>query len=236
MWGIFKKDVKELFFSNFLLGLTLAFLISAASLFYINIILTNTLNYQPFFANLVGLTMVFAPFFCMRLLGLEKSKKTFLLLMLSPRKKITFIMTRYLSLAFYFFMITFFMLFFFGMIYVTRSFYLPVIFLGFLKINLLFLFILALGSCLSVWSKGYVTNALSVLVIIFFFYFLHNSSMLDSDFVFLNSFLEEINPFSHLENFALGILNGKDIAYFVIAIFSLLTSAGVFLENKTIGK
>ncbi len=232
MRELLKKEIKQVFFSTLNLVLLFVFLVIYFSLFYVNVISTNILDLGYLFSSLATLVVVLTPFFCFRLLAWENANKTLVTLMLSPQRKINFVLAKYLSVGVLFLVLNVFIMLPFFFVNVIRPIYFPLVLLGLLKINLLFFFILAVASFLSIWTSSPFLNSLITLFSCFFFYFLNQSDFLLQRYPFLAELLAQINPFFHLETFNQGIFSSADVIYFLLAIFYLLLSAGILLEKK----
>ncbi len=234
MLGLITKEIKLLFLSKLIFCLIIFFVFTSYLFFFFTLIAQKTVALDFFFKSLESLIIFSAPLFSLRFLAWERSKKTIILIMLSPIKKINFILAKYIAAVIIFLLINIFLLLPFIWLGFITNFYLPKLILGFLGINLLFLFILSLASFFSVFFNGAILNAALTFFFTLIFYLFFETDFFSSEENLLTNFLFSINPFYHLENFKLGIFNSSDLVYFFLVNFNLLFLAGQLFENQTL--
>ncbi|MEW5820452.1 MAG: ABC transporter permease subunit [Cyanobacteriota bacterium] len=192
----------------------------------------NSMVLTQQFINMAFVCIFFLPIFTMRLVADEKKNHTVELLMTSPISSTEIILGKFFAISVIWVII----------LTITLMYPFSVIQLPYITIDwanffcaLLGLFLYGLfGISIGLFASSLTDNLLISAMIAFFLmavlYFLINiSSVTDSP---IGNFAYAVSTFPHFNEFARGLIDTKNIAYFVLGIFFVLFSSERVLESQ----
>lgn len=234
------EKIKTLTFKEFLTYFKLPiayifiviFLTTLNWFFFQDFFLRGQINIKPYFDLFPLMFLIFIPALSMRLFSEEKSQKTEEVLLTLPISDWQVVLGKFLgSLLFLIFSLslsfpvclTLFSLgkFDYG---ILISGYLGTIFLGG--------FYLSLGMFISSFSKGQIVSYIVSLVFLFFFFILGSEFVLLSSPKFLRPIFQFLGVTFHFSNFTRGIIDSRDIIYFLTFITFFLILSKKRLESR----
>ena len=240
VWCIFKKELRLYFGSFIAYSLATAFLVLSGYFFYTDVIFfdlfgdfmdINSSLWQYYFGNdLRFITMLIVPLLTMRLFAEEKKLGTIELLWTYPFKDWQIILGKFLACFFFFVLMvlcTFVYLVLFASVY-TFDWASPLG--GYLGIILLGATFIACGTFISSLTENQVVSAMSTYgVLVFFLFLTWNEEAFGPQFV---STINRLSLFDRFEDFAKGVVNTKDVAFFVLVTLLFLCLTLQSLESR----
>ncbi len=236
IWTVFKREVGAYFNSPIAYIYLIVFVAFVNGLFMSRFFLLGRAEMRAFFDELPLILFIFIPVISMRLWAEDRKENTFELLMTFPMRALELTLGKFFaSLAFYVLALLStaaipVMLFAVGRpdAGVMVSAYLGVVFLG--------AFFLAVGIFVSGLTKEQIVAFVVTVLSCFLLYFLGVEffiSLIDGWVPGLGAFLmKTLGAAGHLEGFLKGVIDVKDVAYFVVgaAVFLLLNS--FYLDSR----
>lgn len=227
---IFLKELRSFFNSPVAYIVIVVFLVILGWFFTSNLFLQNVSTLRTIFEMTPFLLLFFAPAVTMRLISEEKKSGTMELLMTKPVKESEIILGKFLAV---------WVLYFFTLL-PTLSYYITVSFIGSLDIGPV------IGGYLGLFLVGAVFLAVSVFgssltenqVVAFIVSFLVVFALFIFDKIifylpaYLASTLEYISVDYHFSNIARGVIDTRDIIYYVSAVTFALYLATVVLQKR----
>jgi ABC-2 type transport system permease protein len=227
---IFQKELRSYFNSPVAYIVIVVFLVILGWFFTSGIFLANVSSLRTVFETTPFLLLFFAPAITMRLISEEKKSGTLELLLTKPVKEYEIIVGKFLAA---------WVLYFFALL-PTLSYYItmsllgtldlgPVIggYLGLLLVGAVFLAVGVFGS--SITENQVVGFIVSFLIVFVLF-------MLDKILLYvpasLASVLEYLSVDYHFSNIARGIIDSRDVLYYISAIMLTLLLGTVSLQKR----
>jgi len=227
---IFQKELRSYFNSPVAYIVIVVFLVILGWFFTSGIFLANVSSLRTVFETTPFLLLFFAPAITMRLISEEKKSGTLELLLTKPVKEYEIIVGKFLAA---------WVLYFFTLL-PTLSYYItmsllgtldlgPVIggYLGLLLVGAVFLAVGVFGS--SITENQVVGFIVSFLIVFVLF-------MLDKILLYvpasLASVLEYLSVDYHFSNIARGIIDSRDVLYYISAIMLTLLLGTVSLQKR----
>lgn len=228
--NIFLKELRSFFNSPVAYIVIVVFLIILGWFFTSNLFLTNVSSLRTVFEMTPFLLLFFAPAITMRLISEEKKSGTLELLVTKPVREDEIILGKFLAaLALYFFTLVPTLCYFITVSFIGTLDIGPVIggYLGLLFVGCVFLAISVFGS--SITENQVVAFIVSFLIVFCLF-------MLDKILFYLPSYLvtafEYISVDYHFSNIARGVVDTRDIIYYLSATGFALLMGTVALQRR----
>lgn len=228
--NIFLKELRSFFNSPVAYIVIVVFLIILGWFFTSNLFLTNVSSLRTVFEMTPFLLLFFAPAITMRLISEEKKSGTLELLVTKPVREDGIILGKFLAaLALYFFTLVPTLCYFITVSFIGTLDIGPVIggYLGLLFVGCVFLAISVFGS--SITENQVVAFIVSFLIVFCLF-------MLDKILFYLPSYLvtafEYISVDYHFSNIARGVVDTRDIIYYLSATGFALLMGTVALQRR----
>jgi ABC-2 type transport system permease protein len=236
---IFKKELRLYFGSFIAYSLATAFLLLAGYFFYTDLIFydlfgdfmdvtTSLWNY--YFLDLRFISMLILPLLTMRLFAEEKKLGTIELLWTYPLKDPHIILGKFLACFFFFVLMvlcTFVYLLLLSSVY---QFDWGPPLAGYLGIILIGATFIACGTFISSLTENQVVSAMSTYGILVFFWFLTwNEEAVGPQLI---SVVSRFSLFDRLGDFAKGVINSKDVVFFILATGFFLVLTLQSLESR----
>lgn len=181
---------------------------------------------QPYFGTISVLLLLIIPMLTMRLLSEEKKQHTSELLFTSPIKVIHIVLGKYLAALSLFLLMLVFSAIFILVLYIKGNPDPGVILTGFLGLFLLGASFLSVGLFASSLSQNQIVCAVISFGVLLLFWIVGSTSDAESSVV---GYLSIIN---HLDNFIKGVIEVKDIVYYISFIFFGLFLTHVILDSE----
>ncbi len=231
MFAIYKKELKT-YFSSLLGYLTIGFYLFLSILFFNGYFLgtRNTNDFSGFFGDLNTALLFILPIICVRILAEDKKLSTYELLLTSPVTSTEIIIAKYLgALTFVsigILLLLFYPLFISFFVYVDMR----IVVSNILGMFFTAAFFLAIGMFASALTDSYVLSGIisfGVFILLFILSSLLKS--IDSNWF---SFLKEFSFLVHYGAFSSGLIELKNIFYFIAGIIIWLFLAKSIIEVK----
>ncbi len=250
IWIICKKELKSFFYSPVFYIITAFFLLVSGFFFYnilawVNMqtmrmmqyqygmerINVNQLLYEPFFNNLTIILMFLLPLLTMRLFADEKKMRTDELLFTAPVTTWHLILGKYLATMIIYFLILFLTATFSVFVFLNGNPELTPLLTAYLGIFLIGAVFIAIGVFASSLTENQVIAAaisFSSILLIWVLSWVGSSSN-----SLLVKFLSELSFFSHFQNLVKGVIELKDLIYYLsFSFFALYLTYTVFEFRK----
>jgi ABC-2 type transport system permease protein len=233
---VFKREIGAYFNSAIATIYLIVFIAINNGFFLTHFFLMGRADMRSFFENLPLVLLIFIPVVTMRLWAEDRKENTFELLMTFPMRPLEIVIGKYIaSLAFY-------------AIALISTWTIPVMmffvgapdkgmmasgYLGALMVGALFL---AVGIFISGLTKEQIVAFVLTVLSCFFLYFLgtdFSASVIDGWIAGFGTFLmSAVGVTSHLNSFWKGVIDFKDILYFVVTIGVFLFLNSLFFEGR----
>ena len=236
---VFKKELRLYFGSFIAYSLITAFLILTGYFFYTDMIfydlfgdfmdITSSLwNY--YFLDLRFITMLILPLLTMRLFAEEKKLGTIELLWTYPLKDRHIILGKFLACFFIFFLMIFLTLAYPLLLSAVYQFAWGPPLAGYVGTILLGATFIACGMFISSLTENQVVSAMSTYGILVFFWFLTwNEEAIGTQVI---GVMSQFSLFDRFQDFAKGVINSKDIVFFLLMTFFFLYLTSQSLESR----
>jgi len=228
---IFKKELRSFFNSPVAYIVIVVFLVILGWFFTSSLFLVNVATMRTVFEMTPFLLLFFAPAITMRLISEEKKSGTLELLLTKPVKEYEIVIGKFLAA---------WTLYFFALL-PTLSYYITVSFLGSLDsgpviggyLGLLFVGAVFLG--ISVFGSSITENQVVAFIVSFLIVFI--LFMLDKILLYvpntIASTLEYLSIDYHFSNIARGVIDTRDVIYYLSAVgFTLLLATAALQKRR----
>ena len=228
---IFLKELRSFFNSPVAYIVIVVFLVILGWFFTSNLFIANISTLRTVFEMTPFLLLFFAPAITMRLISEEKKSGTLELLITKPVKESEIITGKFLAAwALYFFTLL-----------PTFCYYITVSFIGTLDIGpviggyLGLLFVGAVFLAVSVFGSSITENQVVAFIVSFLVVF--GLFMLDKVLFYLPTslatYLEYLSVDYHFSNIARGVIDSRDLIYYISAVgFSLMLGTAVLQKRR----
>jgi ABC-2 type transport system permease protein len=237
---IFKKELRLYFGSFIAYSLATAFLILTGYFFYTDMIfydlfgdfmdITSSLWIYYFQQDMRFVILLILPLLTMRLFAEEKKLGTIELLWTYPIRDPQIILGKFLACWVVFAVMVLGTVVYPLLLYSVHQFDWGPPFAGYLGILLLGTTFIACGTFISSWTENQVVSAMSTYGILVFFWFLTwNEEAIGSQLI---GFVSRYSLFDRFQDFAKGVVNTKDIVFFVLMTVFFLYLTLQSLESR----
>ncbi len=228
--AIAKKELKA-YFRSPIAYIVLIITISVFNIFFFMIIDQNReATLRDVFKAMEFLFIFIVPLLTMKVFSEEKLTGTMEFLMTTPTTNTAIVLGKYLGSLIFFTLI----------IGLTSSYYFIIEFFGqpdrlavlagYLGIWLEGALFIAIGILASSWTKNQIIAAMSSYAILFLLYF--SISFIKYFSGLAQTLIQYIGPWSHAENFAVGLLTTADLVYYLSGIFICIALTRLSIENR----
>lgn len=236
---VFKKELRLYFASFIAYSLAAAFLLLAGYFFYTDMVFydlfgdfvditTSLWNY--YFLDLRFISMLILPLLTMRLFAEEKKLGTIELLWTYPLTDPHIIFGKFLACFVFFLMMVLCTIVYPALLYTVHPFAWGPPFAGYLGVVLVGATFIACGTFFSSLTENQVVSAMSTYGILVFFWFLTwNEEAVGPQLI---GIVSRFSLFDRFGDFAKGVINTKDIAFFVLATVFFLALTLQSLESR----
>ncbi len=232
IWNIYRKELIVYFTTPVAYITMFAFLIISGYLFHFYVSYMRISDMSKVFNNMIVAGMLISPLLTMRLLSEEKKSGTYELLRTSPIRLYQVVVAKYLA------SLTIFLsglLLTLGYVIIMGVYGKPdygTILSGYIGFILAMSAFLSIGLFSSALSQNQMVAGIIGFALIFLLWFIDVlSGIVNSDF--LSNLLSELSFLNHFSNFLTGVIDTKDIAFFVFWIVLSLTVTTKVIEVKT---
>ncbi len=239
VWCVFKKELR-LYFGLFIAySLAASFLVLSGYFFYTDMIfydlfgtfmdITSSL-WQYYFLDLRFVAMLIIPLLTMRLFAEEKKLGTIELLWTYPLKDLHIILGKFLACVFIFELMVACTLVYLVMFASVYTFDWGPPLAGYLGVALLGATFIACGTFISSLTENQAVSAMSTYGLLVFFWFLTwNEEALGPQLI---GIVSRLSLYDRFEDFAKGVINTKDIGFFVLVTLLFLYLTLRSLESR----
>jgi ABC-2 type transport system permease protein len=227
---VFQKELRSYFNSPVAYIVIVVFLVILGWFFTSSIFIANISSLRTVFETTPFLLLFFAPAITMRLISEEKKSGTLELLLTKPVKEYEIILGKFLAA---------WILFFFALL-PTLSYYVSISLLGTLDIGpviggyLGLLFVGAVFLAIGVFGSSITENQVVGFIVSFLIVFI--LFMLDKILLYvptyLASILEYLSIDYHFSNIARGVIDSRDLLYYLSAVVFTLLLGTVSLQKR----
>lgn len=247
-WAVFKRELRAYFASPIAYALIFIFLVVAGYFFYSSVAYYSLVSMQsmrnpfmqnlnvvdmvlsPLVGNLSVIMLLMAPVLTMRLFAEEKKSGTYELLFSYPVRDVEVLLGKYFSAVFVLLLMIgltlFYQIFLFGFGVADTG----VLLTGYLGLFMTGAAFVALGLLVSSLTENQIVAAVVSFGLLLLFWIIGWSSSLVSPP--LSGFLEYVSLVKHLINFAKGIIDTADVAYYLCFTVFFLFLTLRSLESK----
>lgn len=232
IWYILKKELIVYFTTPVAYIAMLGFLVISGYLFHFYISYTRISDMSRVLNNMIIAGMLISPLLTMRLLSEEKRAGTYELLRTSPIKLHHIVIGKYLASLVIFLSSLLLTLIYVIIISIYGKPDYGTIFSGYIGFILTMSAFLSIGLLASSLSQNQMVAGIIGFAMIFLLWFIDVlSGVITNDVI--SNILSEISFLNHYSNFLTGIIDTKDIAFFVFWIILSLTTTTKILEGST---
>ncbi len=171
-----------------------------------------------------------APLLTMGVFSEEKSTGTMEFLMTAPLTNTAIVLGKYLGVLFFFSIMLSMTFVYYGIIEYFGTPDRLTTLTGYLGVWLEGAFFLAIGVMTSSWTRNQIVSAMTSYVILFLIYFSITFTKYFSGSAEI--IIRQISTWSHLENFAVGIITIGDLVYYLSGIFICIVLTRLSIENR----
>ncbi len=232
MTAILKKELRIYFTSwmgYMVMGVYLIMSVILFNLYFLGA--RNTSDFSSFFSDMNTVSLFIIPVLAIRLLSEDKKLGTYELLLTSPVTSWGIVFGKFLSVVIFILLAdTIFLIFPLILMFIT-SIEWGAVFSGYLGILFSAILFASIGMLASALTDNYVVAALiSFLFILLFMIVSIFANSYDNP---LSGVFKEISYSNHYYQFASGLINIKDVLYFIIGAFIFLYSSKTIIESRT---
>jgi ABC-2 type transport system permease protein len=170
------------------------------------------------------------PLLTMRIFSEEKSTGTMEFLMTAPLTNTAIVLGKYLGVLIFFSIMISMTFVYYGIVEYFGSPDRMTTLTGYLGIWLEGAFFLSIGMMTSSWTRNQIVSAMTSYVILFLIYFSISFTKYFSGPAEI--VIRQLSTWSHLENFAVGIITVGDIVYYLNGILICLILTRLSIENR----
>lgn len=222
IWYIFKKELTVYFTTPVAYISMLGFLVISGYLFHFYISYTRISDMSRVLSNMIIAGMLISPLLTMRLLSEEKKVGTYELLRTSPLKTYQIVIGKYLaSLAIFLSGLSLTLMYVVIMLVYGKP-DIGTIVSGYVGFTLTMSAFLSIGLLASSMSQNQMVSGIIGFALLFLLWFIDVLSGIVADDT-ISSILTEISFLNHYTNFLTGVIDLKDVAFFVFWIILSLT-------------
>jgi ABC-2 type transport system permease protein len=171
-----------------------------------------------------------APLLTMGVFSEEKSTGTMEFLMTAPLTNTAIVLGKYLGVLFFFSIMLSMTFVYYGIIEYFGTPDRLTTLTGYLGVWLEGAFFLAIGVMTSSWTRNQIVSAMTSYVILFLIYFSISFTKYFSGTAKI--IIRQISTWSHLENFAVGIITIGDLVYYLSGIFICIVLTRLSIEHR----
>jgi ABC-2 type transport system permease protein len=232
IWYVFKKEIIVYFTTPVAYIVMLAFLVISGYLFHFYFSFVRVSDLSKVFNNMIIAGMLVSPILTMRLLSEEKRSNTYELLRTSPISLYQVVIGKYLASIAIFLSGLFLTVVYVILLEVYGSPDYGVIISGYVGFILAMSAFLSIGLFASSLSQNQMVAAIIGFALIFLLWFIDVlSGVVANDFI--SNVLNELSFLNHFSSFLSGIIDLRDVAFFVFWIVAMLTITTKVLEMST---
>lgn len=225
-----KKELHGYFSSPIAYIILIACLSLFNVLFFMLIEQNREVSLRDIFQVMEFMFIFIIPLLTMKLFSEEKANGTMEFLLTAPLTPSMIVLGKYLSM----------LIFYSLLIALTGVYYFIVeyygspdpysIFSGYIGIWLEGAFFIAIGLLTSSWTRNQIIAAMTSYLLLFSLYFSISFTKYFTGFA--ESFLIQLSTRTHLENFAIGVINTSDIIYYLAGIVLCLVLTCLSINHK----
>jgi len=229
--SIFWREYKSYFNSPIAYIFIVGFLCISGLLFGLNLLASQEASLRYFLGNTIFILVFIVPALTMRLFSEEKKTGTIEILMTLPVKDYQVIIGKFLA-AFVFYLLLLFLTGGFPLtLYILGSPDLGVMLANYLGLILFGIALLSIGLYSSILTENQIVAFMVSLGIILVLFFFHALAHLFGET--MSSLIEYISLSTHFDNFSKGLINSKDLIYYlVVSSFFLFLSLNTLESRK----
>ena len=225
-----KKELHSYFNSPIAYFILIASLSLFNILFYMIIDENREVSLRDIFQVMEFMFIFIIPLLTMKLFSEEKSNGTMEFLLTAPLTPTMIVLGKYLSmLVFYSLLIALTSIYYFIVEYFGEPDPYSIL-SGYIGIWLEGALFIAIGLLTSSWTSNQIIAAMSSYLILFLLYFSITFTKYFTGFA--ESFLIQFSTRTHLENFAIGMINASDIIYYFAGILLCLFLTGLSINHR----
>jgi len=225
-----KKELMD-YFKSPIAYIILILMITIFNIFFFMIIDQNReVSLKDVFQVMEFMFVFFVPLLTMRIFSEEKSTGTMEFLMTAPLTNTAIVLGKYLGVLIFFSMMLSMTFVYYGIVEYFGTPDRMTIGVGYFGVWLEGAFFLAIGMMTSSWTRNQIVSAMASYVILFFIYFSVSFTKYFSGEAEI--FVRQLSTWSHMENFAVGIITVGDIAYYVSGILICIVLTRLSIENR----
>lgn len=232
MAAIIKREISAYFLSAIGYIVLAAFYIFGGFYFYMSVLMSNTTDLSYTFSSLFVIMIFVIPILTMRLFSEEKKQKTDQVLLTAPVSLTSIVFGKYFAaLIMYLFCILITLVYAVIISFFNTPDWITV--LGnFLGIFLLGAALIAIGMFLSSITENQIVAAIGGIVVGVLMLFMDSiAQAISVDFI--SNILKKISFMSYYNNFTLGVLNLKDIVFFLsVCVLFIFFTIRVFEKKR----
>ena len=232
MAAIIKREISAYFLSAIGYIVLAAFYIFGGFYFYMSVLMSNTTDLSYTFSSLFVIMIFVIPILTMRLFSEEKKQKTDQVLLTAPVRLTSIVLGKYFAaLIMYLFCILITLVYAVIISFFNTPDWITV--LGnFLGIFLLGAALIAIGMFLSSITENQIVAAIGGIVVGVLMLFMDSiAQAISVDFI--SNILKKISFMSYYNNFTLGVLNLKDIVFFLsVCVLFIFFTIRVFEKKR----
>lgn len=224
------KEVSALFFSPMAYIVLFVVLSVFNTFFYIIVDESREASLRDMFKVMEFMFVFIVPLLTMKVFAEEKSKGTMEFLMTTPTTNTAIVVGKYVGSLVFFSLIIFCT----GIYYILLEMYGEpdrfTVAAGYFGIWLEGAFFIAIGVMCSSWTRNQIVAAITTYAIIFSSYF--SISFIKYTSGAWQEIIRYAGTWSHLENFAAGLINTSDIVYYLSGIVLCIFITRIIIENR----
>lgn len=232
MTAIIKREISAYFSSAIGYIVLAAFYVFGGFYFYMSVLMSNTTDLSYTFSSLFVIMIFVIPILTMRLFSEEKKQKTDQILLTAPVSLTSIVLGKYFAaLIMYLFCILITLVYAVIISFFNTPDWITV--LGnFLGIFLLGAALIAIGMFLSSITENQIVAAIGGIVVGVLMLFMDSiAQAISVDFI--SNILKKISFMSYYNNFTLGVLNLKDIVFFLsVCVLFIFFTIRVFEKKR----
>lgn len=229
IWVIYKKEMKEYFFTSIAYVILIVFTIASAIFFYWDFILAGYPELTGTIVNLSVAILLLIPLLTARLLAEEKRQGTYELLLTSPATPGQIVFGKFLSAITIISIGVVFTFIYLAIIAQYSQINWGVVISSYLGFLLLASTYISIGMLASAVTDNQVVAGVLAFIISLALYLIDTIKTSG----ILEQIVREISIMSHFSNFLLGTIYIKDIAFFLLLIFLILFTTSKIVESRT---
>ncbi|MCX8029151.1 MAG: ABC transporter permease subunit [Brevinematales bacterium] len=232
IWYIYKKELIVYFTTPVAYVLMFGFLVISGYLFHFYISYTRISDMSRVLNNMIIAGMLISPLLTMRLLAEEKKAGTYELLRTAPIKIYQVVIGKYLASLTIFLSGLFLTLVYVIIISIYGKPDYGTIISGYIGFILTMSAFLSVGLFASSLSQNQMVSGIIGFAVVFLLWFIDVLSGIVADDL-LSNILSELSFLNHYTNFLTGVIDTKDLAFFIFWIILFLTLTTKVIEIRS---